>query len=69
MQAAITTQIYVKTLKRADGIGCDKKMAERVRLPRQEAEDRRTRQPVSIVEDDAGEEEDKEGDEGASDER
>ncbi len=46
-------------------------MVERVRLPGQEAEDRRTRQPeaanlASIVEDDAGEEEDKEDDEGDS---
>jgi hypothetical protein len=44
MQVAITTQIYVKTLKRADDIGCDKKMTDRVRFPRQEEEDRRTRQ-------------------------
>ena len=54
------------------GLVCER-MAERVMLARQEAEDRRARQDAanlaSIVEHDAGEVEDKEDDEGAADER
>ena len=74
MQVAITTQIYVKTLKRPTTSGVTKKWPiEWGFLGRKRRTDGRdsleTDNLVSIVEDDAEEVEDKKDDEGASDER